>query len=58
MVGRWFGGGRLLQSGSSNTVRTWAVVPPRGNLTIILLNKALNATQQVRWHPLKRPSFQ
>jgi hypothetical protein len=47
LVSRYFAGGRLLQSGSSNTVRTWAVVPPGGNITIILLNKALTATQQV-----------
>ncbi|EIE20640.1 hypothetical protein COCSUDRAFT_57209 [Coccomyxa subellipsoidea C-169] len=46
LVGRYFAGGRLLQSGSSNIVRTWAVVPPGSSLTIILLNKALTATQQ------------
>lgn len=51
MVGRYFAGGRLLQSGSSELVRTWAVVPPGANLTIILLNKALTATQQVDFIP-------
>lgn len=49
LVGRYFAGGRLLQSGSSQLVRTWAVVPPGANLTIILLNKALTPTQQVHF---------
>ena len=49
MVGGYFSGGRLLQSGSSQLVRTWAVVPPGANMTIILLNKALTPTQQVHF---------
>lgn len=47
LVGKYFAGGQLLQSGSSQLVRTWAIVPPGGNLTIILLNKALTPTHQV-----------
>jgi hypothetical protein len=46
LVGKYFGGGTLLQSGSSQSVRTWAIIPPGQNLTLILLNKALTVTQQ------------
>lgn len=46
LVGKFFKGGSLLQSGSSQTVRTWALLPPGQNLTLILLNKALTTTQQ------------
>ena len=47
LAGRYLKAGTLLQAGSSQTVRLWAVQPAGGRLTLIALNKALNATQQV-----------
>lgn len=47
LAGKYLKAGTLLQAGSSQTVRLWAVQPPSGGITLIALNKALNATQQV-----------
>ena len=47
LAGRYLKAGTLLQAGSSQTVRLWAVQPPSGGVTLIALNKALNATQQL-----------
>ena len=46
LVGKYLRGGALLQAGSSQTLRLWAVVPPGAGLTLIALNKALAPTQQ------------
>lgn len=46
LVGRYLKGGALLQAGSSQAVRLWAVVPPGAGVTLIALNKALAPTQQ------------
>ena len=46
LVGKYLRGGTLLQAGSSQAVRLWAVLPPGSGLTLIALNKALAATQQ------------
>lgn len=47
LAGRYLKAGTLLQAGSSQTVRLWAVQPPSGGVILIALNKALNATEQV-----------
>lgn len=45
-VGKYFRSGTLMFAGSSQSVRTWAVKQQGASWALLLINKALNTTQQ------------